>query len=182
MSLWRDQEDLDTEKKLKEKAYNARNRKADEVHEVLGRIKDLTFEEGDFLVRQDYCRHRDDNWNIISEGWETEKFSHVNDSPRKYKVVYVDEVGLPYIQKVLMKGGLNGEAKCLAGFDLSHTKFIHDPDFVDHTIFNEEDDRFDPQDLYKEKRDEHFKTRPKRKAKQAEVLDGDSDSSVREIS
>jgi hypothetical protein len=67
--------------------------------------------------------------------------------------VHVDEAtGLPFVQKVLFNGEMSGEAKCLAGFDLDSTKFVADPDFIDHHLLAEEEDTFDPLQIYKEKR------------------------------
>ena len=147
MSLWR--KTLSAEK-IEKKASKARtNKKAIEVYETLKRFKDISFEEGDYLLRYDV---------IIDYGsdledkkiWKIERFSEANDSYRKYKVVYVDEVGLPYVQKILFNGNVSGEAKCLAGYDLDWTIFKMDPDFLDHHLLMEEEDVFDPLNTYKE--------------------------------
>ena len=139
---------------------DARNRGAQQVYETLMYIKEVgNFEENDILIKKD-------GWHDWSDGgkkvWNIEKFSSSNDAPRKYKVVHIDEAGLPYVMKVSMKGELCGDMKCIAGYDLECTKFEYDPDFLDHQILAEEDEKFDPQEVYKEKRDEYFKTRPKR--------------------
>lgn len=145
MSLWRDNFN---EEEIKGFAEGSRNRKAEEIYDVLVRFKDITFEEGDFLLRHDL----EYNYETYEYFWVIEKFSEVNQSYRKYKVVYVDEVGLPYVKKVLFNGDLCGEAKCLAGYDLDRTKFLPDPDFMDHHLLAEEDEEFDPLQVYKEKR------------------------------
>lgn len=152
MSLWKD---TMSSKEIKDTASNARNHKAEEVYDVLKRFKEISFEEGDFLLRYDHTW--DDNVNEYK--WRIERFSEKNDSPRKYKVVYVDEVGIPYIQKVLFNGDMSGDARCLAGYDLDNTVFKLDPDFADHNILMEEEDIFDPLEVYKEKRSEYFKTK-----------------------
>ena len=148
MSLWREEFD---EKELEEVMESAMNKKAMEVFDVLKRFSDIKFEEGDFLLRYDCMYNRvDGEWK---QNWEVEKFSETNDSPRKYKVVHVDKAtGLPFVQKVLFNGEMSGEAKCLAGYDLDSTKFLPDPDFIDHHLLAEEEDQFDPLQVYKEKR------------------------------
>lgn len=149
MSLWRDTKSAN---EIEVSAEDARtNKKAIEVYETLKRFLEIQFEEGDFLLRYDaeYDWEKDDG---EEKTWVVEKFSEVNPVPRKYKVVYVDDVGLPYIQKVLFNGNLCGEAKCLAGYDLDHTKFLPDPDFLDHHLLKEEEDAFDPLEVYKEAR------------------------------
>jgi hypothetical protein len=151
MSLWRDT--LTPEEILKATEKARTNKKAIEVHETLKRFKDISFEEGDFLIRYD-ARW---DWDSDTEDhkiWEIERFSDTNDAYRKYKVVHVDEVGLPYVQKVLFNGNMSGEAKCLAGYDLDWTMFKYDPDFSDHHLLMEEGDHFDPLELYKEKKSE----------------------------
>jgi hypothetical protein len=149
MSLWR--ETL-SEEEITEATSRARtNKKAIEVYETLKRFKDISFEEGDFLLRYDAQY----NWDSDLEDkktWKIERFSDTNDSYRKYKVVHVDEVGLPYVQKVLFNGNMSGEAKCLAGYDLDWTKFLPDPDFLDHHLLMEEEDVFDPLNAYKERK------------------------------
>lgn len=153
-------EDIDLEPRY------ARNRGADQVYDTLKYIQNVgNFQENDILIKQTrgYCEHAEDY------RWFTEEFSSSNSAPRKYKVVHVDDVGLPYIMKVSMKGELCGDMKCIAGYDLNYTKFEYDPDFIDHQILADEGEDFDPQEVYKEKRDEYFKTRPKakRETKQA---------------
>lgn len=155
MTLWR--EIANSEEELQNTALFARNKKAEEVFNVLKKIKDITFEEGDYLLR--YNAEWDFDSDTDDKKWKLELFSDTNTSPRKYKVVYVDEVGLPYIQKVLFNGGMSGSAVCLAGFDLDWVKFVHDPDFVDHHLLADESDQFDPLDVYREKRRERKKTK-----------------------
>ena len=150
MSLWRDTMSAEEIIKIREAS---RNKKAEEVYEVLKRFLDITFEEGDYLLRY----NAEWDWKSDEEDkkkWKVELFSEKNQTPRKYKVVYVDEVGLPYVQKVLFNGEMSGSAICLAGFDLDWTMFKPDPDFVDHHLLMEEEDVFDPLQVYKEKRSE----------------------------
>lgn len=156
----------------------ARNAKAQAVYETLLSIKDLKFEKGDILIKQEL--EWDDDFTVQS--WVTEKFSKTNCAPRKYEIIFVDEVGLPYVSKISMNSKYCGDIRCVAGYDLGYTRFCYDPDFLDHQILAEEDENFDPQQIYKEKRDEHFKTRPKRKTKQTKVLDEHSGRSVTTVS
>lgn len=157
MSLWREQfEPLEIESVM----LAAMNNKAREVYEVLKEFNNIKFEEGDYLLRYDGTWDWEVDENKIK--WELEKFSEKNDSPRKYKVVHVDEdTGLAFIQKLLFNGELSGEAKCIAGYDLKWVKFLPDPDFIDHHLLAEEDENFDPLEVYKGKRRDHFKSKTK---------------------
>lgn len=161
----------------------ARNRRAEDVYNALMVIKDYHFQLGDILIKNSLHNYYNDNDEYVSK-WEIEPFSKRNKAPRKYKVVHIDDVGLHYIQKIRMQGDLCGELICLAAFDSDYDKFEYDPDFLDHQILAEEEESYDPQELYREKRDEHFKLRPKtkRKTKQAETPDGNSGSSVSTVS
>lgn len=170
----------ETDEAFEEAIYMSRNRKADKVHDTLEVMQHIHFQVGDVLIKKE--KHLGDDDELV---WTTEPFSSVNSAPRKYEVVHVDKVGLPYVSKISMKGAYCGDIKCMAGFDFDWQKFEYDQDFLDHQILAEEDEKFDPQEVYKEKRDEYFKTRPKRKrtkANEAEVLDGDSGSSVSTVS
>lgn len=155
MSLWRD---TMSPEEIGTMSFRARNKKAEEVYDILKRFQDISFEEGDFLLRYDASW----DWDM-PEGeervWKVEQFSDINKSPRKYKVVYIDEAGLPYVQKVLFNGEMSGSATCLAGFDLDHVKFVPDPDFMDHHLLAEEEDVFDPLTIYKEKKRERSKVK-----------------------
>lgn len=148
---------------FEDKIDGARNGLAERVYRSLKQMQEYNFIEGDILI------HKTLDWTGVDVEWVTEKFSGITQAPRKYKVVHVDDVGLPYVQRIGMKGGVIGDIKCLAGYDDSSDVFIHDPDFIDHQIIADDDDTFDPQEVYKENRDEYFKTkyRGKRKTKQA---------------
>ena len=160
-----------SEEDLKELIEEARNGRARDIFYALEAIKDFHFEENDILVHMS-CEN---GWGTKDKdkNWEVEAFSKANVAPRKYRVVHTDEVGLPYVQKVSMKGELCGDVKCMASYDSDYHKFEHDPDFVDHQILADEGDVFDPQEVYKEKRDEYFQLKPKAKRKTKQV-----DSSV----
>ena len=140
----------------------AMNRKAEEIYDVLKKFKDIQFEEGDFLLKYDYEHIKNattGDWELV---WVMEKFSDLNDSPRKYKVVHVDkDTGLPFVQKVLFNGDMSGEARCIAGYDLDYVKFLPDPDYIDHHLLAEEEEEFDPLNAWKEKRSERKYTKAK---------------------
>ena len=161
----------------------ARNTSASEIFDTLTLIKDLNFQEGDILIKYE-ARFDYNTPSKDDKTWSVESFSAINSAPRKYQVIHVDEVGLHYITKISMSGDYCGDIKCIAGFNCKLVKFDYDPDFLDHLILAEKDDIFDPQEIYKEKRDEHYQTKPrvKRKIKQDKILDGNSGGSVPEVS
>ena len=144
------------EETLKNEIYYSRNSKADTVHDTLIYMRDLgKFNEGDILIKKEGYY----DWKTDENIWSTESFSRSNEAPRKYMVVHVDEVNLPYVMKIGMKGDLCGNMTCIAGHDINTVRYEYDPDFIDHQILADEEDAFDPQEIYREKRDEYFKTR-----------------------
>lgn len=133
--------------------YNLeRSRKArgDWVYNYIKHLQSKSFNIGDILIRKLSPMFQPPYKG--GTDFITEKFSNINDTPRKYEVVAKDDVGIPYIMKLGAKGDKIGDLICLADIDTNWNTFEYDPEFIDHQILADEDEEFDPQETYWEKR------------------------------
>lgn len=92
------------------------------------------FNIGDILIKQrkTYSRHGE------PERWDTDCTS-VN-SPKKYMYVFENELGIGYLKQLRVDGsGFTSQLICTVNFDPDNTRFLLDPDFVDHILLNEGD-------------------------------------------
>lgn len=90
------------------------------------------FNVGDILVKQTRS-------NYLRDDWVTEK--NVVGSPRKYVYVFENELGIGYIKQLKVDGtGFTTNLICTANFDPHFTRFMLDPDFVDHLLTGGGDD------------------------------------------
>lgn len=136
----------------------ARTHRANIIYDALQEMKGMRYNVGDFLIRKNcvWDSDRHDKDSSYGGHWETEAFSETNPAPRKYKVVAIDDVGMPYIQKVLFNGKLQGEIICALNSEPSYIRYELDPDFADHFILSD-DENFDPLDSYKVNKNEKTK-------------------------
>ena len=133
--------DYMTEEEIVAAARASRNGNADIIFRALTALKNKNFKEGDFLIRINA------KWDWDSDNnkkWQIEPFSESNATPRKYKIVYVDEFGIPFLRRVLFNGLLANEMFCMTNFDLDWVEFLIDPDSIDHILLSDDDDVFDP--------------------------------------
>jgi hypothetical protein len=103
------------------------------------------FNVGDILIKQtkSWSHHTPDNW-------VTEKTSV--GAPKKYMYVFENELGIGYIKQLKVDGtGFTTNLVCTANFDPENTRFLLDPDFVDHILI-EGDGNFQYNKEYLEKR------------------------------
>ena len=133
---------------LTEDQNNSIQRQGHMVRNCLRAVKDFKFEVGIYLIKKTSCYNSD----IGNYAWSIEKFSKSRDVPRKYKVVSLDEFGIPFLQKVLYNGKLHQELVYLGNQDCSHTFYEVDPDMQYHVILGEDETNFDPQTTYKQER------------------------------
>lgn len=128
----------------------ARTHRANIIYDALQEMKGMRYNVGDFLIKKISAWDSDlyEKDSSYDGHWKIETFSETNPAPRKYKVVAIDDVGIPYIQKVLFNGKLQGEVTCILNADPDYIKYELDPDFADHFILSD-DENFDPLDSYK---------------------------------
>lgn len=127
------------------------------VRNCLRATNDFKFMIGVFLIK----RTKDYNSDTGKYSWVMEKFSKTRDVPRKYKVVAVDEYGIPFLKKVLYNGKLHKDMVYLGNQDCTYVHYEVDPDMQFHVILGEDEKTFDPQTTYNQERygGKHGKTK-----------------------
>lgn len=83
--------------------------------------------------------------------WRISKFGSGNHN-RKYKVISIDEFGIPFYKKVLYNGKLHSDLKYMGNLDMRFTKFYVDPEMQDYVILGGDPDKFDPMKTYRDER------------------------------
>lgn len=106
------------------------------------------FRVGDILVKQ--VANYANGWDKEPD-WKTSL--HVIGAPKKYQYLFENELGIGYIRQLKADGtALNSTLMCMANFDPNTTRFIIDPDYVDHLLLSDSDDKFVPADEWLTKR------------------------------
>lgn len=91
-------------------------------------MKKLTV--GDYIIA--YTKIYNDNG---ASYWVVDSYGKHNKN-RKYKIVAVDELGVPFYKKVLFNGKLADEMYYMGNIDHNFTKFNLDPDFQNYILLN----------------------------------------------
>lgn len=122
-------------------------RQGHQVRSCLSAIRHFKFTEGDFLIKKQRQRNNNSQWT-----WVTEVFNQGRKIPRKYKVVAVDEFGIPFVRKVMFNGKLQTRLIYMGNQDSDYVKYEVDPDMQYHVILGGEEETFDPQSTYRQLR------------------------------
>lgn len=120
------------------------------AHRWLKMREAYSFSVGDVLVREikDW-RKTTDHANPV---YKVQNISSKSNVPRRYKVIHIDEYGVPYAKPIMARGQLGTDIVCMATVDLGYTRYRVDPSYVEHAILAEEDHQFDPTEAYKNKK------------------------------
>lgn len=121
------QEDIDQEKSDLE---------TDNILRFIKYRGDNHFKVGDVLIKM-YRTWSDD------QEWVTESVSSANPAPKKYLYAFENELGIGYLKTFKTDGKLSEAATCMTMFDYARTKFLLDPEYVDHILLSE-DEEYDP--------------------------------------
>ena len=105
------------------------------------------FSNGDYLIKK--VKEFD---HTGTPYWKTKKFGKNMDSPRKYKIVGMDEFGIPFYKKVLFNGKLCDKLKYMGNGDARFVRFYLDPDMQDFMLLGGDIDKFEPMYNYKNNR------------------------------
>ena len=134
-----------------------RSIKESNVHSFLKNRHKLNFNVNDVLVKivlqYDYT---DKKHSPV-----TEKISHASPVPKKYKCIYIDDYGIPYVKPLNVNGKEGISVINCANIDMDRYWFEQDPDQVAHVILSENEEGFDPLEAFKqnkEKREQIKKT------------------------
>lgn len=108
---------------------------------LLSQMKSWGFSIGDVLVRT----------KVNHDGVpEVDTVNGIDDVPKKYKVVYIDDIGVPWIKQISVRGGLGSKMYCLALMDINVYSYKIDPEQLEAMLLNY---RYDPRIEYKKMRD-----------------------------
>jgi hypothetical protein len=107
---------------------------------VLTEMKHWKFAVGDVLVR------------FVKEegGTSVDLVSEVCQVPKKYRVVLVDELGIPWVKQLSVRGGMGNKLYCLASVDAGRYHYQVDPEQLEAILLGY---RYDPRCEYRKMRE-----------------------------
>ncbi len=116
-----------------------------QVHQYFDNIVPNDYKVGDYLIRKIMDT---DDWSYHTKGkWRTVKVSPDSKANKKFKVVHIDQYGVPYCKHIKINGKLGGII-CMASMNFAESRFEPDPEHMDHIILDS-DEEFDPLILHK---------------------------------
>lgn len=131
-----------------DKQYIENQSRDNQVHQYFDNVIPYDFKVGDYLIRL----IRDFYPNGQPKGdWRVVKISPKSPINKKFKVVYVDKYGVPYVKHIKVNGELGGII-CMASMNFQQSKFEPDPEHMDHIILDG-GDNFEPLATYKESKE-----------------------------
>lgn len=108
---------------------------------IIKEYKNWGFTVGDILIKKEKFA---DGSQVVVE------VSPTCNVPKKYQVVHLDELGLPWIKQLSVRSGLGKRIYCLASFDTGRYTFCVDPMQLDCIILGA---KYDPRREYRNMRD-----------------------------
>ena len=94
-----------------DKNYISTQSRENPVHQYFDNVIPYDFKVGDFLIRK--IRGMDVHGNILSP-WRNVKIHPKSQVNKKFKIVHIDEYGVPYVKHIMVSGKLGG-ILCLHG-------------------------------------------------------------------
>jgi hypothetical protein len=111
---------------------------------LLSEMRDWKFNVGDVLIRTIKDMHAN-----------TSAIDMVSDTcqvPKKYKVVYLDALGVPWLKQLSVRGGLGMRMYCLATVDPGRYHYMVDPEQLEASLLGY---RYDARVEYKKMRNDN---------------------------
>lgn len=106
---------------------------------ILRAVKEWSdFEIGEVLVKRDLS-----NNNLVEVSGQCR-------IPKKWKIVHIDDLGIPWIKVVSVRGGLGNKLEPMTKFQPNRFRFEIDPEKLDALLLGV---RYDPRIEYKRMRD-----------------------------
>ncbi len=107
---------------------------------LLSEMKNWNFQVGDVLIRN--LRDHDGNQSVdvVSDNCKV---------PKKYRVVYMDALGVPWVKQLSVRGGLGDKIYCLATVDHNKLSYQVDPEQLEASLLGY---KYDPRIEYKRMR------------------------------
>jgi hypothetical protein len=115
---------------------------------TLKHLRDMSFYKfaiGDVLVKQEKV-HKWDQGNDVYE-WKTSIAAC--GLPYKYVYLFENELNIGYIRRLSVNGRKFVDTPlCVTEFDPDYIRFELDPEYADHMLLSEEEDKFDTKSRY----------------------------------
>ena len=99
------------------------------------------FSVDDVLIRHTHNHNSDRSVDIVSE---------VCPVPKKFRVLHIDELGIPWVKQLSVRGGLGNKMYCLMNY-VNNYKWEVDPEQVDALLLGY---KYDPRTEYRRMRDD----------------------------
>lgn len=109
---------------------------------LLSEMKSWGFQVGDVLIRS--IKNNDGTLSV-------DTLSSI-EVPKKYKVVLIDSLGVPWIKQLSVRGGLGSKMYCLATMDPGRFAYRVDPEQLEAFLLGY---KYDPRIEYKRMRSEN---------------------------
>lgn len=109
-----------------------------QVAKYLRRVKNTKFSVGDILVK--YRR----SWSGEKTIYEPEHLSNKLQIPKKFKVIYIDDLDIVYVRQIKKNGKLGVALIPTITNDMDYEFFDADPDYAEHILFNGSDEGYNP--------------------------------------
>jgi hypothetical protein len=106
------------------------------------------FEVGDVLIKMQHEYNYDSDDEDDPGSFKPEQVSDKSRCNRKYKCVYVDPFGVPYIKVIKTNGELGDNLICAATHDPAGMFFTADPDYAEHLILAPDGTEFNPAEAF----------------------------------
>lgn len=110
-----------------------------QVHWYLREVASKNFKVGDYLIKYIF---RHNTWAPCAIHEDTKQL-------RKYRVVHVDELGVPFLRGIKVSGGYYSAAVNLATITPNYERYELDPEYVDSMILETD---YDPMRVIKDEK------------------------------
>lgn len=110
---------------------------------ILTEMKNWKFQEGDILIRSVKDMEGHSSIDMVSTECQV---------PKKYRVMLIDDIGIPWVKQLSVRGGLGSKLYCLANIDANRYKYKVDPEQLDALLLGV---KYDPRIEYKRMRQDN---------------------------
>lgn len=117
--------------------------KETQLGKLLTEMKTWGFQVGDVLVRTTRTHENKHEIDMMNDA---------SGVPKKFKVVFIDDLGIPWIKQLSVRGGLGNKMYCLANMDAHRHNYKIDPEQLDAFLLGY---KYDPRIEYKRMRSDN---------------------------
>lgn len=115
------------------------------IGKILSEMRNWHFSVGDVLVRTK---------RMPDGAWIQDHVSETCPVPKKFRVIHIDELGIPWIRQLSVRGGMGTALTCLVNSNVELFKYKVDPEQLDSILLGI---KYDPRSEYRRMRDSNPK-------------------------